>query len=619
MICCFFIMLTNKSQLTALFSAIDNKETETVINLLKEAKVDAKDDNGKTALMYALDMMNTEIIGTLVDAGANVDAKDSNGKTVLMYAIETMNPEICNKFINENTDINAKDNYAKTLLMYALETRDLELSKMLIDKGANVDAKDYNGKTVLMYALDMMNTEIIGNLVDKGANVNATDDEDKTVLMYAIETMNPEICKKFINENTDINAKDKEGKTAVDYAFAMMNWFEEPNTNDEEEKFAKDLEEYYVIINMLVTLEIEPKLGFKKVTKIREALLSKLRPIKTFLQKQDICGKFNIHQNDLVIREKFEQIKKLYPTIQVTEDDENFYLNSGLFEKLHPYYYWKGKPITNNEHIIKAFAKKNSIDTKAYKESTFSFDSVGNYIMYSGNHFSAIKISDDQCGQKQVEIFDSIDTSQMRMLKTVSGFNVTAKLVERTPQKLNQCWGRAFLYLSKDLSDVEDNNSNKYMYENYFSKEEFLCYLDEHECDILIEDLCKPGCHRTIKEMKDISEIFKKHASNTTEAPMLQITIMEKLVSYHNSSCENESHKIQIAYISDDNSWKIRKNISCVSNFKHEDLMALLTEYPILTEEFKDEGISYYFSKEEHEKVNTILKKYHEESKKCGL
>jgi hypothetical protein len=47
--------------------------------------------------------------------------------------------------------------------------------------------------------------------------------------------------------------------------------------------------------------------------------------------------------------------------------------------------------------------------------------------------------------------------------------------------------------------------------------------------------------------------------------------------------------------------------------------MALLTEYPILTEEFKDEGISYYFSKEEHEKVNTILKKYHEESKKCGL
>ena len=50
------------------------------------ADINAKDDNGNTALMLAAKSANAEVAGELILAGADIDAKDKNGNTALMYA-----------------------------------------------------------------------------------------------------------------------------------------------------------------------------------------------------------------------------------------------------------------------------------------------------------------------------------------------------------------------------------------------------------------------------------------------------------------------------------------------------------------------------------------------------
>lgn len=56
------------------------------------ADVDAKDDDGMTALIFAARNSGAETVSTLIEAGANVHIKDNNGKTAYDYALE--NPKL---------------------------------------------------------------------------------------------------------------------------------------------------------------------------------------------------------------------------------------------------------------------------------------------------------------------------------------------------------------------------------------------------------------------------------------------------------------------------------------------------------------------------------------------
>ena len=51
-------------------------------DLRSGADVNAKDEDGWTALMYAAHNPNPEVVSVLLEAGADVDAKDKNGLTL---------------------------------------------------------------------------------------------------------------------------------------------------------------------------------------------------------------------------------------------------------------------------------------------------------------------------------------------------------------------------------------------------------------------------------------------------------------------------------------------------------------------------------------------------------
>ena len=111
-----------------LWVAINGDNTEIIQYLVENgANVNAKDNKGKTLLMYAIfNRANIKIVECLVENGANVNAKDNNGNTPLKYAVEKSKEVDANEkdkivkiieyLVGEGTDINAKDNKGNTPL-----------------------------------------------------------------------------------------------------------------------------------------------------------------------------------------------------------------------------------------------------------------------------------------------------------------------------------------------------------------------------------------------------------------------------------------------------------------------------------------------------------------------
>jgi ankyrin repeat protein len=148
----------------------------------KGADVNAKDNNGDTALMEASrkDVLmkahlegHLELVRLLLDKGADVNAKDNNGDTALMQASRKGHLDVVRALLDKGADVNAKNNNGDTALngasKMASRKSDLEVVRVLLDKGADVNAKNKNGDTALNAASA---TEVVTMLLGAGAKDN---------------------------------------------------------------------------------------------------------------------------------------------------------------------------------------------------------------------------------------------------------------------------------------------------------------------------------------------------------------------------------------------------------------------------------------------------------------
>ena len=190
-----------------------------------------KDRFGRTALMYLVGEGRPDMVRELIQKGANVTARDNNGKTVLMYAAEgtagvNMVTVLQNFWVDANTNINMRDSDGKTALMYAVSGKNSQLIKphMLLARNANADATDDTGKTVLMYAVGnheaRVDAKAIEELLAAVKRIDQNDDNGRTALMYAAAnpTADMGILEQLIEKGATVQAADNTGKTALMYA-----------------------------------------------------------------------------------------------------------------------------------------------------------------------------------------------------------------------------------------------------------------------------------------------------------------------------------------------------------------------------------------------------------------
>jgi ankyrin repeat protein len=152
---------------TALMEA--NSPAKIKLLVTHGAQLNARNEEGETALMHAVDRGDAEVVEALLQAGADASVQDAAGATALMHALSDewkYSAEEANK----------------------LTKRRLEAARLLFrEKLGNINAQNVNGETLLIRAASSGETEMVKNLIRRGADVNRTDVLGNTAAVFAYE------------------------------------------------------------------------------------------------------------------------------------------------------------------------------------------------------------------------------------------------------------------------------------------------------------------------------------------------------------------------------------------------------------------------------------------------
>ena len=142
--------------------------------IAKKVNVSAPQNDGTTALHWAVQRGNAELVNLLVRAGANVKAATREGVTPLWLASQNGDPVALGALLEAGADPNEKLPLGRSPLMIASRTGNVAAMTVLLDKGADPNAKEtLRGTTPLMWAADEGHAPAITLLVARGADIKA--------------------------------------------------------------------------------------------------------------------------------------------------------------------------------------------------------------------------------------------------------------------------------------------------------------------------------------------------------------------------------------------------------------------------------------------------------------
>ena len=204
--------------------------------------INTKNKEGMNLCMWAARCGKADTVRLLVEEfHVDVEARDNDGRTACMYAAG-WNIETLRVLVKElKANINATDNDGKTVCMYAASQGRKDAVKLLVDEGANIDAQDNNNRTACMHAADDDNIETLFELVKLGADLTIADKYGETVFDH-IKYMN---CKDF-DSHEDIKKK----------VIALRKEYEE--NHPDKPKMADDLSKKYLAKVVLRPVSLGP-------------------------------------------------------------------------------------------------------------------------------------------------------------------------------------------------------------------------------------------------------------------------------------------------------------------------------------------------------------------------
>lgn len=204
------------------YPPLEKEEMELLINVLKNINKinDPQNKHGDTVLMevkFARDII------LLVALGAKIELKNTNGDTPLIWAARNGNAEVANTLISCEASLKAQNYKGETALLRAIKKYNWDLATDINLDPSIVDTPDRDGNTPLMAAVthgtkDGKNVDTIKSLVRSGANLRQRAKNGDTLLMCAVKAGDiPTIqcLMQFAGANYDQNDKYRYEKGAL--------------------------------------------------------------------------------------------------------------------------------------------------------------------------------------------------------------------------------------------------------------------------------------------------------------------------------------------------------------------------------------------------------------------
>lgn len=174
-------------------------------------ELDVTDDKS-----YIMDFQLRHLINyPKLDNSFNINLTDDFENTALIFAVDDEDIEMLRILVKNGADLNVKNREKDSALNYAIQYNLQEIAEFLIKNGSDVNIKGYNGITPLMNAVAINNKYITKLLISSGANVNARDDEGNPALNYAVVNNNLRGMKYLLKNKADPNIQNNDGNTPL--------------------------------------------------------------------------------------------------------------------------------------------------------------------------------------------------------------------------------------------------------------------------------------------------------------------------------------------------------------------------------------------------------------------
>jgi ankyrin repeat protein len=147
-------------------SAIVEGDKETFDELIDDADLTHRSDNGSTLLHQAAGANRPDIARELIDRGIDLDARDNGEITPLLHALEVESYDTVEVLLEAGADPNIFDNNGRSPLSKAITQgrEDRKFVEMLLEHGADPTASNGSRESVLEWVKKHGITDVEGLL-----------------------------------------------------------------------------------------------------------------------------------------------------------------------------------------------------------------------------------------------------------------------------------------------------------------------------------------------------------------------------------------------------------------------------------------------------------------------
>lgn len=199
--------------LTRIQLAAINGHHNVMMRLLSTAEppeVMQPDQGGRGPLYWAALYGSLDVIGLMIDAGADVNARGGECGTALQAASHTGHINIVRLLIERGADVNAQDGSNGTALQAASYKGAVNIVQLLIENGANIHAESRPYGTALRAACCKDAVNVVSLLIKEGADVNARYGLfSNTVLQHAASQSALHAVRVLVKAGANVNAEDE--------------------------------------------------------------------------------------------------------------------------------------------------------------------------------------------------------------------------------------------------------------------------------------------------------------------------------------------------------------------------------------------------------------------------
>ncbi|MEH6942999.1 ankyrin repeat domain-containing protein [Bacillus sp. JJ722] len=188
-------------------------------NMMKEGM-----DKMQEQLFLKTEKKDAEAVSKLLKEGVDINAKDNQGRTALMIATYNNDQTTAKVLIDAGADVNIQDNMKNTPFLYAGAEGYLEILKLTIDAGADPTITNRYGGTALIPASEHGYVDVIQELLTRTEiDVNHVNNLGWTALMEAIilndgDKTQQQVVQLLIDHGADVNVPDKDGVNPLQHA-----------------------------------------------------------------------------------------------------------------------------------------------------------------------------------------------------------------------------------------------------------------------------------------------------------------------------------------------------------------------------------------------------------------